>query len=235
MAAGEFMDVVYETLIADQAWLALARGLSVTLDITVWALLLGLVIGGLVCALRMSRYAVLRWLATLYCAVLRGSPVLLLLMLMYYVIFAESELSAPFIAVVAFGLNVSAHLAEIMRSALMATDKRQVEAARMLGFSALGAFCLITLPQAMRVAKPLCQSAIVNLVQWTSVVGYVSITDLTTVINNMTSRTMQPLLMILVGIALYLGVAYLCYGLFWLADQLFVLSSRREQVNGNRV
>ncbi|MPN58127.1 Histidine transport system permease protein HisM [bioreactor metagenome] len=100
----------------------------------------------------------------------------------------------------------------------------QAEAARTLGFSAWQAFCLISLPQAAKIAKPTYQSTLVNLIQWTSVVGYVTITDLTRVINNIGSRTMQPLFMILVGMLLYLALAYLCYGAFALAET----SSRKK-------
>jgi polar amino acid transport system permease protein/polar amino acid transport system substrate-binding protein len=100
----------------------------------------------------------------------------------------------------------------------MATDHMQAEAARTLGFSKFQAFMLITLPQAAKIAKPMYQANIVNLIQWTSIVGYVTITDLTRVINNIGSRTMQPLFMICVGVILYLAMAYVTYGLFALGD-----------------
>ncbi len=193
-------------------------GLWVTLQIALLSTLIGSLLGALICYLRMHKNAVLRTIASLYIAVLRGSPVLLLLMLMYYVVFASSTLSAPMIAVVAFSLNTSAHAAECFRAALSATDKMQAEAARTLGFSKWQAFKLISLPQTIKIAKPTYQSTVVNLIQWTSVVGYVTITDLTRVINNIGSRTMQPLFMIIVGMLLYLGLSYLCYGLFALMD-----------------
>ena len=106
-----------------------------------------------------------------------------------------------------------------MRAAVAATDLGQAEAARTLGFSRREAFLLVTLPQMLRVAKPVYQSTIVNLIQWTSVVGYVTITDLTRVINNTASRTMQPLLTISIGLLIYLALSYLVYGLFALTDR----------------
>ena len=123
------------------------------------------------------------------------------------------------VAVITFSLNVSAHVAELLRSALNAADRDQTEAARVLGFSAWSAFRLVTLPQMLRIAKPVYQSTIVNLIQWTSVVGYVTITDLTRVINNTAARTMQPLLTISIGMILYLALSYIVYGLFALSDR----------------
>ncbi len=101
-----------------------------------------------------------------------------------------------------------------MRSALEAVDKKQLEAARMLGFSKTKAFFAITFPQAGKIAKPVYQSAIINLIQWTSVVGYVTITDLTRTVNNIGNRTGDPFFALFFGILLYLGLSYLVYALF---------------------
>lgn len=125
---------------------------------------------------------------------------------------------------------MSAYTAACFYSAINATYAMQVEAARTLGFSRYQAFTLITLPQAAKIAKGTYQSTIVTLVQWTSVVGYVTIADLTRVINNIGSRTMQPLFMIVVGLLLYLGMAYICYGAFVVAEKLSALRKRRRHV-----
>ena len=162
----------------------------------------------------------MRGLAAAYIAVLRGTPVLMLLLLLYYGVFAKAGLKPVTVAVVTFALNVSAHVAELLRAALEAADWGQAEAARTLGFSAWTTFRLVTLPQVLRIAKPVYQSTIVNLIQWTSVVGYVTITDLTRVINNIASRTMQPLLTIITGMLIYLALSYIVFGLFALSDRL---------------
>lgn len=226
----EWWNIFQKTLVDGDSYLMVLKGLWMTVEITVLSLTAGTALGAAVCALRLSRIAVLRWFAIIYIAILRGSPVLLLLMLMYYVVFARSDLSAPLIAVAAFSLNVSAHAAEVMRAALSATDPMQNEAARTLGFSRFQAFLLITLPQSVKIAKPVYQSTIVNLLQWTSVVGYVTIVDLTRVINNIGVRTMQPLFMILVGVFLYLAMAYFCYGLFALSDRISEWKRNRRRV-----
>ena len=215
-----FSDKLYKILIQGGSWKTILGGLWVTVQISFFALLLGTVLGALICLLRTRKNPVARLIASVYIAILRGTPVLMLLLLLYYGVFARSGVTPIMVAVITFALNVSAHVAELLRSALEAADKGQAEAARTLGFSAWETFRLITLPQVLRIAKPVYQSTIVNLIQWTSVVGYVTITDLTRVINNIASRTMQPLLTITIGMLIYLALSYIVFGLFALSDRI---------------
>ena len=213
-------DKLYTILIKGNSWKTIMEGLWATLQISALALALGTLLGALICLLRTRKNPVARGVASLYIAILRGTPVLMLLLLLYYGVFARAGLKPVMVAVVTFALNTSAHVSELLRSALEAADRGQAEAARTLGFSAWDTFRLITLPQVLRIAKPVYQSTIVNLIQWTSVVGYVTITDLTRVINNTASRTMQPLLTISIGMLLYLALSYIIFGLFALSDKL---------------
>ena len=213
-------DKLYTILIKGDSWKTILGGLWVTVKISFFALLLGTVLGALVCLLRTRKNPVARGIASVYIAILRGTPVLMLLLLLYYGVFARAGLQPVTVAIVTFALNVSAHVAELLRSALEASDNGQAEAARTLGFSAWDTFRLVTLPQVLRIAKPVYQSTIVNLIQWTSVVGYVTITDLTRVINNTASRTMQPLLTITIGMLIYLALSYIVFGLFALSDRI---------------
>lgn len=223
----EFFETIvnslYNNLIGGNAWLVLLNGLWVTLLISASGLLLGTIIGAILCAMRISDVGFLRTLSKIIIAFLRGSPVLLLLMVFYYVVFANSRIDAVYIAIIAFALNNGAHIAEIMRSALSAVDKKQLEAARMLGFSKFRAFLAITLPQAGRIAKPVYQNATINLIQWTSVVGYVTITDLTRTVNNIGARTGDPFFALFLGILLYLCLSYF-------VNFLFSIGSRKKEV-----
>jgi polar amino acid transport system permease protein/polar amino acid transport system substrate-binding protein len=208
----------YNNLIAGDTYIIVIKGLGVTILISALGLLFGTIVGGLLCFLRMSKIIFLKRISQFIIAVLRGSPVLLLLMILYYVAFADSRINAVFIAVIAFALNSGSHIAEIMRSALEAVDKKQLEAARMLGFSKSKAFLAITLPQAGKIAKPVYQSAVVNLIQWTSVVGYVTITDLTRTVNNIGARTGDPFFALFFGVLIYLGLSYAVYALFSIGE-----------------
>ena len=213
-------DKLYKILIKGDSWKTILAGLWVTIQISALALLLGTILGALICLLRTRKNPILRGIASVYIAILRGTPVLMLLLLLYYGVFASVGVPSVMVAVITFALNVSAHVAELLRSALEAADKGQAEAARTLGFSAWDTFRLVTLPQVLRIAKPVYQSTITNLIQWTSVVGYVTITDLTRVINNTASRTMQPLLTIIIGMLIYLALSYIVFGIFALSDRI---------------
>ena len=215
----EFTDLIYKIFLKDGGWLTILNGLWVTVQISALSLLLGTVLGSLLCFFRLGKIKPLKIAAQVYISIIRGSPVLMLLMLLFYGVFARQGLSPIAVAVITFSMHTAAHVAELLRSALMALDKGQVEAARTLGFSKWQAFKLVTFPQLVRIAKPVYQSTVVNLIQWTSVVGYVTITDLTRVINNIASRTMQPMITIIGGMIIYLALSYLVYGIFHWTDR----------------
>ena len=207
-------EALYNILIKGGSWQTILGGLWVTIQISAASLALGTLLGAAVCLLRMSRSKLLSTSARIYISIIRGSPVLMLLMLLFYGVLAGSGLKPLTVAIVTFSMHTAAHVAELIRASVMAIDHGQVEAARTLGFSRLQAFRLIALPQIVRIARPVYQSTIVNLIQWTSVVGYVTITDLTRVINNTASRTMEPLLTITIGMLIYLSLSYVVYGIF---------------------
>ena len=215
----EFTDLLYKIFLKDGGWLTILNGLWVTVQISALSLLFGTLFGSLLCFFRVGKIKPLRIAAQIYISIIRGSPVLMLLMLLFYGVLAKQGLSPVIVAVITFSMHTAAHVAELLRASLMALDKGQIEAARTLGFSKWQAFKLVTLPQLARIAKPIYQSTVVNLIQWTSVVGYVTITDLTRVINNTASRTMQPMITITGGMIIYLAISYLVYGIFHLTDR----------------
>ena len=191
-------------------------GLRTTLFITMAGILLGTLLAAALCAASRSRWRLLRILEQLYSVVIRGVPVLMLLLFLFYVVFARSGLSALTVAVIAFSLNSAAHVDEIMKSALSAVDEGQVKAARTLGFSKWQAFFYVTLPQAFAIARPVYQSAVINTLQWTSVVGYITISDLTRVVNQLGARASKPFFSLFLGAGIYLMVGYLVHLIFWL-------------------
>ena len=217
------MELIYSIFIKDGGWLTILKGLQVTVEISALSLLFGTLLGALLCFLRVSKFTPLKIFAQVYIAIVRGSPVLMLLMLLFYGVLARTGMPPVAVAVITFSLHTAAHVAELLRSALMALDKGQVEAARTLGFSKWQAFKLVTFPQICRIAKPVYQSTVVNLIQWTSVVGYVTITDLTRVINNIASRTMQPIITITGGLLIYLAIS-------WLVHVIFHWNERKSQL-----
>ncbi len=223
-----FFEKLDKILIQGDSWKTILGGLWVTVEISACALVIGVILGSLICLLRTRKNPVAKGIGAVYIAILRGTPVLMLLLLLYYGVLSKAGLEPVTVAIITFALNVSAHIAELLRSALSAADKGQAESARTLGLSSWTTFRLVTLPQVLHIAKPVFQSTIVNLIQWTSVVGYFTITELTRVINNTASRTMQPLLTITIGMCIYLLVSYIVYGIFALTDRLS--KKRRRKV-----
>ena len=147
------METVYAIFIKDGAWLTILKGLWATVQISALSLLCGTILGALICILRVSNFKPAKIFAQIYIAVIRGSPVLMLLMLFFYGIFARTDLTPITIAVITFSMHTAAYVAELLRSALMTVDKGQVEAARTLGFSKVQAFQLVALPQINSVDK----------------------------------------------------------------------------------
>lgn len=210
----EFLDSIRASLTQTATWLSILSGFWTTLRISALSLLFGTLLAAPLCALRMSRRRALSWLARTYIAIVRGTPVTMLLMLMYYVVFARSRIDAEIVATVAFAFNSAAVIAEIMRTALSAVQPGQIEAARALGMGRPEVFRSVIFPQALRIGLPVYLNATINLIQWTSVVNYIAVTDLSRAVNAAASRMMQPVLMLFVGILLYLLLAYAASGIF---------------------
>jgi His/Glu/Gln/Arg/opine family amino acid ABC transporter permease subunit len=211
---GPVIDSIYRNLILGEAYKFVLEGLWTTILISALGLLLGSVVGAILCSMRLSRARLLRWSSNALVSIVRGSPVLLLLMILYYVVFADVRINPLLVAIAAFALNAGAHISEIFRSSLQGVDKKQVEAARMLGLTRIQAFLAIALPQAARIARPVFQSAAVNLIQWTSVVGYIAITDVTRSVYNIGARTGDPFFALTCGVSIYLALSYGVFLLF---------------------
>ena len=213
-----WVNTVYETFVAGGAWLTILKGLGVTLAITSLGLALGLALGSAVYYTLRARWKPLRLLGRGYVSLMRGTPVLMLLMFLFYVVFARTRVDATVVAVLAFGLNPAAYIAKIIESAVQAVEPGQVMAARTLGFTGAAAFRLVVLPQAVVFARPMLQNLAVTTLQWTSVVGYITITDLTRVTNNIGARSAKPFLVLGAGIALYFLLAELIGLIFRLTE-----------------
>lgn len=174
-------------------WTYLTTGLSNTLKITFFALLIGVVLGVLVAIIRSSYdkiYKEMRkgfgkfflWIINgiceIYLTVIRGTPVTVQLMIMYYIIFASSR-NSLMVAIISFGINSGAYVAEIVRSGIMSIDQGQFEAGRSLGFGYASTMWYVIIPQAFKNVLPALANEFIVLLKETSVAGYVTIRDLT--------------------------------------------------------
>ncbi|MDD6214761.1 MAG: amino acid ABC transporter permease [Firmicutes bacterium] len=180
--------------ITDNRWKYLTDGLAATLKITVFAALIGVVLGFLVAIIR-STYdtgknsirnplitmmlGILNFICKVYLTVIRGTPVVIQLMIIYFVIFASTSINKTFVAIIAFGINSGAYVAEIVRSGIMSIDKGQNEAGRSLGFNFVQTMWHIIMPQAFKNVIPALANEVIVLLKETSVAGYIGLQDLT--------------------------------------------------------
>lgn len=199
-------DTIYQNFIKDDRWKYLYVGLGNTLIIAFFAVLLGIVIGVVIAIIR-STYDITgqrgiplrigNAICKLYLTIIRGTPVLLQLLIIYFVIFGSFRISKVFTASIAFGINSGAYVAEIFRSGIMSIDKGQFEAGRSLGLNYVQTMRYIIIPQAFKNVLPALANEFIVLIKETSIAGYIALQDLTKgadIIRSQTYAAFPPLL-----------------------------------------
>lgn len=198
----------HSNIIREDRYLMLLSGLWVTMVLSILSSAFGTVLGALICFMRMSSRKWLQVPARIYIAILRGVPVLVLLMLIFYVIFASVQINPVLVAVIAFGLNFAAYAAEIFRVGIQSIDRGQSEAGIAMGFGKIATFRHIILPQTIQAILPVYKGEFISMVKMTSIVGYVAVEDLTKVSDIIRSRTFDAFFPIVMVAVLYFLLAY---------------------------
>jgi len=206
-----FTDKFISTFIEDNRWKYLFNGLGVTLRITVVAALLGIFLGFLVAIIRSThdktgKLKFSNFIAQIYLTVIRGTPTVVQLMIIYFVIFSSFNVSKVLAAVIAFGLNSGAYVAEIVRSGIMSVDKGQSEAGRSLGFNYFQTMIYIIMPQAFKNVLPALGNEFIVLLKETSVSGFIALNDLTKGGDIIRSITYEPFMPLLAVASVYLVI-----------------------------
>jgi len=215
-------DNINKSLIREQRWKLIVNGLWTTVVITLLSLLFGSILGGFVCWMRMNRRKPLCAIAKVFIFLMRNTPMLVLLMIMFYIVFANSGLSAIAVAIVAFSLNCAAFTAEIFRTGIESIDKGQSDAGRGMGCTTFQIFYHIIAPQALRRIIPVYKNESISLLKATAIVGYISIIDLTKSSDLIRSSTFEAFFPLIVITLLYFLLADI---LAFLIDKL--LNRRR--------
>jgi polar amino acid transport system substrate-binding protein len=195
-------------IMVEKRYLLLWDGLKTTIVLSILATIFGTLLGGLVCFLRMAKSPFLNVPAKIYISILRGMPVVVLLMLIYYVAFASIDINPVFVAVIAFGLNFAAYVAEIFRTGVEGVERGQTEGGLAMGFSKVQTFRLIVLPQTIRRILPVYQGEFISLVKMTSIVGYIAVQDLTKASDIIRSRTFDAFFPLVLIAVLYFLISY---------------------------
>ena len=213
-----FRDAFVLNFIKDDRWKYLTEGLKVTLLITVFAVFMGLFLGFIVAMIRSTyqntgKLKFLNALSVVYLTVIRGTPVLVQLMIIYYVIFSSGNVNKIIVAILAFGINSGAYQAEIFRAGINAVPKGQFEAGRSLGFNYFQTMSNIIMPQAFKNILPALGNEFIVLVKETSIAGYIALVDITKagdIIRSRTYSAFMPLLAVaLIYLVIVMGLTYL--------------------------
>ena len=213
-----FRDAFVLNFIKDDRWTYLTEGLKVTLLITAFAVLMGVYLGFIVAMIRSTyqntgKLKFLNALSVVYLTVIRGTPVLVQLMIIYYVIFSSGNVNKIIIAILAFGINSGAYQAEIFRAGINAVPKGQFEAGRSLGFNYYQTMGNIIMPQAFKNILPALGNEFIVLVKETSIAGYIALVDITKagdIIRSRTYSAFMPLLAVaLIYLVIVMGLTYL--------------------------
>ena len=205
---GDFGNRVFRNFIKDDRYIYILKGLGNTLRITVFAVLLGTVLGFFIAIIRstydMNRTSkgpslilrILNFICNLYLTVIRGTPAMVQLLILYYIVFSSMN-NKVLVAILAFGINSGAYVAEIFRAGIMSIDKGQMEAGRSLGFNFFKTMVYVVMPQAFKNVLPALGNEMIVLVKETAICGYIAIQDLTKggdIIRSLTYDAYMPLL-----------------------------------------
>lgn len=204
-----FQDRFDLNFIQDNRWKYIWDGLGVTLRVTFFAVIIGIVLGFLVAIVRSTydktgKLRILNWVCKVYLTVIRGTPVVVQLLIIYFVIFGSVNISKVLVAVMAFGFNSGAYVAEIFRSGIMSIDNGQFEAGRSLGFNYVQTMVYIIMPQAFKNVLPALGNEFIVLLKETSVSGYIALQDLTKGGDIIRSRTYDAFMPLIAVAIIYL-------------------------------
>ena len=197
--------------IDDNRWRYITDGLKITLLVTVFAVLIGVVLGFLIAIVRTThdktgKLKILNAICKVYLTVIRGTPVVVQLMIIYFIIFGSVDISKVVVAIVAFGINSGAYVAEIFRSGIMSIDNGQFEAGRSLGFNYAQTMMYIVMPQAFKNVLPILCNEFISLLKETSVSGYIALQDLTKGGDIIRSRTYDAFMPLIAVALIYLAM-----------------------------
>lgn len=206
----ELITKFHDDFIVDDRYMYLVRGLGNTLIITLLAVMLGIVLGFLVAIVRSTHdkhggLNILNFICKVYLTIWRGTPTVVQLLIMYYIVLVALD-NKIMVAVIAFGLNSAAYVAEIVRSGIMSVDEGQFEAGRSLGLTYGKTMRLIILPQAFKNVLPALANEFITLLKETSVSGYIALSDLTKGGDIIRSITYDPYFPLFGVAAIYLAL-----------------------------
>lgn len=199
--------------ITDERWRYFTEGLGTTYIVSFFAVIVGVVIGVLIAVVRSSAdklerpplvVKILNAVCRVYLTVIRGTPAMIQLLIMYYIVFGSVDVNKRLVAILTFGINSGAYVAEIFRSGIMSVDQGQFEAGRSLGLTYVQTMWHIVIPQALKNVLPALGNEFITLLKETSICGYIALTDVTHGANTVRSQTYDPYMPLFAAALIYL-------------------------------
>jgi len=228
---GYIKDGFHKTFILESRWKLFAEGLGVTILIAILSALFGTVLGFGVCMARRSSIKPLSLVAAGFVKLVQGIPVLVILMVLYYIILTHVQ-NGIAVAVAGFSINFAAYVSEMMRMGIDTVDKGQLEAASALGFGKVQVFVKITAPQAIRYVLPVYRGEFISMVKMTSVVGYIAIQDLTRMSDIVRSLTFDAFFSLIATAIIYFALANLMAAALSMIEIKVDPKRRKREVKG---
>ena len=198
----------YNAFIVKDRWILYFKGLGVTMEISILAGLIGIVIGCVVALMKLSepkpgkKHTIFWYIATIYVDIIRGTPSVLQLLIMWFIVFSNSK-NGVLVASLSFGINSGAYVSEIIRAGILAVDRGQTEAGLSLGLSKAQTMKEIVLPQAFKNVLPPIGNEFITLIKETAIVGYVSLSDLTRTASQISSRIYEAFMPLIGAAVIY--------------------------------
>ena len=199
----------YQSIIYDDRYLYILEGIKNTILMSIFAVIIGIVFGLIIAIIRSNydsnkKMLILNTIVKAYVSLIRGTPVLLQLMIIYYIIFASVNINVVLVGVIAFGLNSSAYVSEIIRAGINSIDKGQMDGGRALGLTYSETMRYIIIPQAIKNVMPALGNEFITLLKETSVAGYIGIIELTKAGDIISSRTYNYFFPLIITAIIYL-------------------------------
>ncbi len=223
---------IRRTLIDEERWGAVLNGLLVTLIITIVGFALANLLGAGFCAMSMSRSKGLRMISGIYSKLMQGLPIVVILMILYYIVFGKSSISNVVVAILGFGIVFGAYMAQLFEGGIGGVEKGQWEAALSTGLSKYQTFCGIVLPQAIRTMLPGYFSNLISLMKGTAVVGYIAVNDLTKVGDIIRSNTYEAIVPLVTIAIIYFVIACILLSLMNMIRRRLTSKRMRRPVGG---
>ncbi len=235
-SAGSFWEGLrqsfHSTFIEENRWQMILDGLGITVLISVLSGIFGLLMGFGLCMLRRMKQKPVRLGAAAYIRLVQGMPIVVFLMILFYIIFGSVDISGIVVAVIGFSINFSAYTSEMMRNGLETVEKGQSEAAFAMGYTKYQTFWKIVFPQAAMRFLPVLKGEFISMVKMTSVVGYIAVQDLTKVSDIIRSHTMDAFFPLIATAVIYFAIANLMTGALSYAEHSIDPKRRKREVKG---